>query len=104
MKLDLILKTAIASLCISSLHAQPETPEVIAYEDEEIYDQDILLEEQNLDEWCDSLFDLCTPVGMEGPIETENPPSILDSGTYSREVSFDTDYLEKTGVDAVTIY
>ena len=101
MKFDFISKTIIAAVVVA-LPIYAQTPEE-DFQDEEIFDQDILLEEEDYDDWSDLLDEYYVPVGMEGPIQPEEPPSILDSGTYNTQMAFDNEYLEKSGVNAVTI-
>ena len=101
-----ILSVALASmtlpLTIYTQFCDPLDP--FCVEDFEIVDEDIILEENDLNDWDDNLDQDYVYTGEEGPISPNDPPSILDSGVYNTQVSISTEYLDDHGVDQVTIH
>lgn len=100
------LYVALASLTLPlAIYSQTCDPlDPFCVEDEALVEDDIILEDDNYYDWSDNVDQDYVYTGQEGPISPENPPSIIDSGTYSTQISISTEYLEDHGVHQVTIH
>ncbi len=72
-------------------------------EDCDIIEEDIILEEDDYNDWAYELDEDYVYSNEEGPISPDYPPSIIDTGVYTTQVSINTEYLEDQGVDQVSI-